>query len=314
MRFWTLPAVLAVAAAGAFAPAKPISAAEPIAFTIKFPPGQIDHQSVTMDMEQTISSDLLPTPKKQTMKMSAKTTMKTIKSDASGSTVEVTYDSVKISGSALPQAAADELDKTLAAFVGQKITLHFKPDGKADKVEGVDAILAKIPAGVGQTAIKQFLSDERIKDQFSAGIEQILPKKPVNIGDTWDTEVTHKVSAVEVKIKCQVKLVSVDEVEGHKIAKLEFTGKGSLEAAAAAGAPKFNVDQFDQTGKAEFDLTRGFITLQKLDQHMIGNVKLGAAANAPTMKIDQVVKVTSTVTSGKPDEATPESKKSAPAK
>lgn len=314
MRFWMLPALLAIVVAGAFASAGPTSAAEPIAFTIKFPPGQIDHQTVSMDMDQTISSPLLPAPKKQTMKMTAKTTLKQVKSDASGSTVEVTYDSVKLSGSMLGQAASDELDKTLSAFVGEKITLHFAPNGKADKVDGVDTIVNKLPAGVGQTAIKQFLSDDRIKDQFNSGIEQILPTKPVSVGDTWETDISHKVSAVEVKIKSEVKFVGLDEVDGHKLAKLEFTGKGKLEVAGAAGTPKFNVQQFDQNGTAEFDLTRGWISLQKVDQHMVGDVNLNIGPNPASMKIDQAVKVTSTLTPAKPEEAGAESKKAEGAK
>ncbi len=302
MRFWTPLAVLMFAAFTMLAPAAPTIAAEPVTFAIKFPAGEIDHQTNSIEMDQTISSALLPAPKKQSMKMSAKTTFKPIKSDSAGSDVEVTYDSVKLSGSMLPQAASDELDKTLAAFVGQKITLHFTPEGKVDKVEGVDAIVAKVPAGGGQAAVKQFLSDDRIKDQYNVAIAQILPTKPVNIGDSWETEISHKMSAVEVKIKSQVKLVGIDERDGHKIAKLEFTGKGKLEAAIAAGAPKLNFDQLDQSGTAEFDLTRGWLTSQTVDQRSKGDVKITGPGNTPiALKIEQWVKGTTTLTTAKAD-------------
>jgi hypothetical protein len=303
-------AVLMLAATAMLAPAAPVSAAEPITFAIKFPAGEVDHQTNSIEMDQTISSPILPAPKKQSMKMSAKTTFKPIKTDAAGSEVEVTYDSVKLSGSMLPQAASDELDKTLAAFVGQKITLHFSPEGKVDKVDGVDAIVAKLPAGGGQAAVKQFLSDDRIKEQYNVATAQILPTKPVNIGDTWETEISHKMSAVEVKIKSQVKLVGVDDRDGHKIAKLEFSGKGKLEAAVAAGAPKLNFDQLDQSGTAEFDLTRGWLTSQIVDQRTKGDMKITGPGNTPiALKIEQTVKGSTTLTTGKADATTSEPKK-----
>jgi hypothetical protein len=303
MKFWTLCAVLAIAAAGAFAPATSALAAEPIAFTLKFPPGQIDRQTNSMEMDQTVSSDVLPAPQKQSMKMSAKTTLKQIKSDATGSLVEVTYDGVKMSGSMFAQAASDALDKTLAAFVGEKITLHFTPKGKVDKVDGIDAIVAKLPAGAGQAAIKQFLNEDRIKEQYNVAAAQVMPTKPVSIGDTWETDVSHNLSAVEVKIKSQVKFVGIDEREGHKIAKLEFSGKGTLQGALAPGAPKMNFDQLGQTGTAEFDLTRGWLTSQIVDQHMKGDMKLNIGANPVSMKIDQTVKATTTLTAAKPETA-----------
>jgi hypothetical protein len=313
MRFWTPRAVLVVAAAGAFALATSTSAAELITFTIKFPPGQIDHQTTNMHTEQTFSGDAFPAPIKHTTKMSVKTTFKGIKSDAAGSQVELDYDSVKMSMSNLGHDASDELDKTLAAIVGSKVTLHFTPAGKADKVEGIDAMVAKFPQGPQRAAVEQFLNDERIKDTINLMTGLLLPSKPVNVGDTWDTDVSCKFATLNVMLKSRVTLVSIDERDGHKIAKLEFTGKGKLDAAPGAGAPKMNVEQFDQDGKAEFDLTRGWITSQVIDQHLKGDVSVNVNGPKPfTTKFEMTMKGTSTITAEKPEAAT--SAKQDPAK
>jgi hypothetical protein len=279
------------------------AAAEPVQFTIKFPPGEVDHQTSSMEMTQSASIEKLPVKRQQTMNMVAKTTLRQIKSDASGCTVELTYDGMQLTGSFF-QSVSDELDKTLAAFIGQKLTLHFDPAGLVDKVEGVDAITSKLPPGTARVAVKAFLSDERIKDEFKTGIEQLLPKKPVSVGDTWETEMSHKMGSVVVKIKSQVKFVALDQRDGHQIARLEFTGKGTVSSSATAVVPTVSFNDLEQNGTAEFDLTRGWLTSQAVEQTMKGEMHINRLGAAPvTLALDQAVKAKTTTTLGTASEA-----------
>jgi len=303
-------ALVMFAAIATLAPAATAVAAEPITFAIKFPAGEIDHQTATMDTEQTFSGIALPAPEKDATKMSLRSTFKGIMSDATGSQVELTYDGVKMSMSNLGQDLSTELDKTLAAIVGAKVLVHFTPDGKVDKVDGVEAMVAKFPPGQAQAGIKQFLNGERIKDGFNIVVGLLLPTTPVNVGDTWETNVSQKMSKVEVKIKSTVKLVGIDEREGHKIAKLEFSGSGKIEPPATGIDPTMKIDRFDQNGTAEFDLTRGWITSQNLEQHMKGDIRLNSPGNTPTwLKIDQTVKATTTLTAAKAEATSSDSTK-----
>lgn len=284
-KHWMLSIPALVVAAGLAAGS---ASAEPITFQVKFPAGEVDNQTNTVEMDQSISGEFLPAPKSQSMKMVAKTTLKPIKSDASGSVVELTYDSMKLSGSTV-QTAEDEMDKTLSAFLGKKITLHYTPAGKVDKVEGVDAILAKLPPGAGQV-IKALLNEDRIKDEFNSGVQQLLPDKPVSVGDSWKTEITHQIGKTAVKIKSDVTLKSIENRDGHKIAKLEFTGKGDFDTSGLPGAARLSFDNLDQTGTAEFDLTRGWLTSQVVDQTMKGNMQLHLGDKTVKMNLDQSIK------------------------
>jgi hypothetical protein len=291
---WKLVVFLSAAFGIGGSPAT-LFAAEPIAFMVKFPVGEADRQTNSVDIDQTVSSDAIPTPQNISIKLSAKTLLKPIKSDATGSLVEVTYEGVKMSESVA--RVSGELDKALATIVGQKITLHFTPAGRVDKVEGVDAIVAKLPAGEQQAAAKRFLDAEHIKEEYNTPFEQLLPLKPVNIGDAWDTEISLKASIAEIKVKSHVKFAGIDERDGHKIARLEFTGTGALQPSAALTAHQSAVDRLAQNGTAQFDLTRGWLISESVDQQMKVTTQLKApGGKSVSLKIDQTVKSRTTTT------------------
>ncbi len=263
-------------------------AAESVTFQVKFPVGEVDHQTNTMEMDQTFSGQALPSPKSLSMKMVAETTLKPTKSDATGSTVELTYDSMKISGS-MVQTAPAEMDKTFSAFLGKKIMLHYTSAGLVDKVEGVDAIVGKLPP-VTARLIHGLLSEDHIKDEFNSGMVQLLPGKAAHVGDTWQTEISHNAGGVAMKIKCDVKLKGIEERDGHKIAQLEFTGKANFDANSLPALSSVSFDSLQQKGTAEFDLTRGWLTSQVFDQTMKGNMQIRVGAKSINVDLDQSIK------------------------
>ena len=273
MKLIVLPAALIIAFAGPFAPAGHVRAAEPVTFAIKFPPGQIDRESTSVEMDQTISGDALPAPRTQSSKKLSSDTLTLIESNAMGSTVKMTYGKSTASGVGVD--VSGDNDKAAAA-VGESITLHFSPTGRIEKVEGLDAIEAKIRAQSGQGAgpPQLLLSADGIKELYNSPLDQFLPRTPVRIGDTWESEISRKYPAPAAKIKNKVKLVDVEERNGHRIAKLEFTGAVSMEddLAFGGGVGKIKFDRCEQDGTAEFDLTRGWWTVLAVEERNNGKM------------------------------------------
>src|SRR5260221_6765832 len=183
----SVPAVLMLIAASVWA--------APVNLAIKFPAGEVDKFAMTMDMDQTITSDALPAPQKQKVKMDLDVLLKVLESDDKGAKVEMTFDRMSISMSMFGQEMAFDSakDKPAASnplspigiIVGSKLTLHFAPGGKVDKVEGVDDVAKKLSAqpgaagpGAGQM-LKQMMSEDQIKQTFNSGFAETLPGKPV---------------------------------------------------------------------------------------------------------------------------------------
>jgi hypothetical protein len=289
------------------------ASAAPVNMALKFPAGQVDKFAMTMDMDQTISSDALPAPQKQKVKMGMDMLLKVLKSDDMGATVEMTFDRMSMSmsmlgkemsfDSAKDKPAADNPLSGMGAMVGVKLTLHFSPAGKVDKVEGIDEMVKKLSAqpnsAVAGQMLKQAMSEDQIKQTFNVGFAETLPGKPVDIGDTWESNLSQTVNGMAMKMKSENKLVAVEDQGGHKIAKIEFSGDGKLEGAPAGG-PKVKMDQLTQKGTKLFDLDRGTFTQTDTEQKMKGSMTVPTAKGDVALKMDQTLTAKITV---KPAEA-----------
>ena len=287
--------------------------AAPVDLVLKFPPGQVDKFVMTMDMDQTITADALPAPQKQKIKMGMDMLLKVAESDDKGAKVEMTFDRMNMSmsmlgkemsfDSAKDKPAADNPLSGMAGIVGVKLTLHFTPAGKVDKVEGIDEMVKKLTAKPGNAIagqmLKQAMNEDQIKQTFNSGFAEALPGKAIEIGDTWESNVSQNVGGMAMKMKSQNKLVAVEEQGGHKIAKIEFTGDGKLEGAPAGG-PKLKLDQLKQKGTKLFDLDRGAFSQADTEQSMKGSMSIPGPNGDISMKMDQTATIKVSV---KPAEA-----------
>jgi Family of unknown function (DUF6263) len=302
--FISVPAALMLLSASVWA--------APVSLAIKFPAGQVDKFAMTMDMDQTITSDALPGPQKTSAKMGMDMLLKVLESDDKGAKVELTFDRMNIKMSMFGQEIAFDSAKdkpaasnplsAIGTIVGSKLTMHFTPGGKVDKVEGVDDVVKKLSAqpgaGAGQM-LKQMMSEDQIKQMFNSGMAETLPGKPVDIGDIWESNVSANVNGMAMKMKSENKLVGVEEQGGHKIAKIEFSGDGKLEGAAAGG-PKVKMDTMTQKGTKLFDLDRGTFSQTDMEQTMKGSMTVPTPNGDVALKMDQSVNAKITM---KPAEA-----------
>jgi len=302
MKSCTLFAGLAFAIIAPLVPTPSVGAAEPIVIAVKFPPGQIDRQTTVMENEQIVSGTSKPAPEKQSWKSTTTTRLRGTSSDASGNSVELTYESIQIAIPNLGKTVSAEKERTLSAITGAKLMLHFTRAGKVDRVDGVDAILAKLPAD-SALELKPVLDGERIMALFNEEIETVLPTKPVKIGETWVTEVSRKTSGVNVRVTTHVTLAAVNEVGGHKIAKLKFTGKSEVEAGVGPSVPKVTFERYDQSGTSEFDITRGWFASHTVELHIKARAKINPETNPESIEVEQTYKYASKQTPVNPEAA-----------
>lgn len=281
--------------------------AEPVTMKLKFAAGQVDKLSMTMDLDMTISGDALPAPKKQTVKMGMDLTLKVVAADDKGATVELTYDrmSLQLSAegrelkfdSAADMASGENPLSGLGAIVGGKLTLHFDADGKATQVDGGDELAKKAAGatngGLAVQLLQEQLNADRIKHMFNSRFADALPSKPVDVGGTWDSNAVQTIDGLNVKLTTTNKLVAIDEKAGHKIAKIEYTGTGTVDSSAA-GEPKLKVTELTVKGTNSFDLDRGFFSDCDTQQKMKGSI----VRNKTTLTMDQTVNSKLTITAG----------------
>ena len=164
------------------------------------------------------------------------------------------------------------------------------------------AVLAKLPADTA-LELKPVLDVERIKSSFNEEIEAVIPSKPVKVGETWVTEVSRKTSGVNVRVTTHVTLTAVNDVGGHKIAKLEFTGKSAVEAKDGPGVVKVTFDRYDHSGTSEFDITRGWFASYRAESHIKAHAEIGTETNPESIEIEQTHKYASTQTPVNPESA-----------
>jgi hypothetical protein len=283
------------------------ASAEPVTMKLKFPAGQVDKLAMTMDLDMTISGDALPAPKKQTVKMGLDLTLKVTNSDDKGAVVELTYDRMSLQASvegrdlkfdsAADMASGENPLSGLAAIVGGKLTLHFDADGKLAKVDGSDELAKKAAGatngGLAVQLLQEQLNADRIKHMFNSRFADALPTKPVDVGGTWDSNSVQNVDGLNVKLTTTNKLLTIDEKAGHKIAKIEFTGSGTIDTAAG-GEPKLKVSELTAKGTNSFDLDRGFFSDSDTQQKLKGSI----IRNKSTLNMDQTVNSKLTITSG----------------
>ncbi len=287
------------------------SQAAPVELKLKFPTGQVDKLSMNMDLDQTISADVLPAPQQQKIKMGMDMTLKVLKSDSDGADVEMTFDRMSMGlnaagrdmkfDSATDKQSADNPLSGMGAVVGAKLTVHFGPDGKVDKVSGVDEMTKKLSAAAGggpaAQMVQQAMGEDQIKQQFNSAFAEALPKKPVDKGDTWESTITQNTAGMAMKMKTENKLVDFEEKNGHKIAKIEYSGTGKIEGNAANG-PKLKADELTQKGTKTFDLERGFFSNSDMEQKMKGTMSITGPMGDISLKMDQTVNAKITVTPG----------------
>lgn len=291
---WLLLLVLCAAAAACKKkPAEP--AAEPVAeqappppkeeppveLKAKWPVGKrfvLNNESV---QETVITNSAVPAPMRIESSQSQELALSVVKErEGGGREIEVEFlgfkfDSRQPGGAAMrfDSASDPKGDKTnffgaaLRKLIGAKVKYLTGPDGKVEKVEGVEELVKKAVSGTPTsiaTIMRPMLTEENLKKW---GITSIgLPDKPVKPGEMWPVNHTMTLPAFgTLVLDLTCKFRGPEDHSARKCAAIEFTGSVSNIIAKPASATPQNAPAavtFEDgvtSGQIWYDLASGMI-------------------------------------------------------
>jgi hypothetical protein len=270
-----------------------------ITLELKFPAGRVDKMVISQDLRQTLAGKDLPAPVNQFQKQTMDAVLKVgegrsveiaferIRSSDNFRGVEVGFDSEKDKDSREPAA------RLLTALVGARLRMRFGADNKVEQFSGMNDMLDQLGKQIpGQDAfirqLKQGLGDDAYKDIMNQALASFLPAKPVAVGDSWTTEQAQKLGGLgSIKLKLDLKLEAIEERDGRKLARIAFTGKGTLDGNFGVQDIQVKADEVEQKGVIYFDIDRGWLADQKIDQTIKGTVTVKQAGMERDFAVEQ---------------------------
>ena len=116
----------------------------------------------------------------------------------------------------------------------------------------------------------------------------MLPENPVKVGDKWDANIEIPIGGGQPGIlKAQLEFVSVEEVNGQKLAKIKFAGKVDADVNEGGIEMKITSEKYD--GVTEFNIDLG--TFTRSETEAIFNMGMGQQGS---MKMDAKINITLT--------------------
>jgi hypothetical protein len=261
-------------------------AAGPTELKLKWQTGKV--YDMDMDLNQSSDIDYPGHPIHQELKLTQGLTYSPLKDlDNGGHQVElkftrqnidltqngkdiVSYDStqktpIQPGSPAAPVAAA------MGAMLDAPLDYTFGPDGKVQKIDGIDSLTSKIAAAVPdqrQRASLQQLYDEDTMKQYGE-FSQALPDHPVNVGDTWSSSQDVTSPAGVATVDGTYTFKDWEQHDGHNCAHILVNGDIKTKSAnAAAIGAVVKIEKGTINGDTWFDPDLGMFVDSKTGQDM----------------------------------------------
>ena len=174
--------------------------------------------------------------------------------------------------SADPNKSGGMMGPTMKALVDAEFHTIYGKDGEFLEIQGLDKIKDAAQLGLGR---EQF---ELMAKQTSL----LLPGKNVEPGDTWSAELEFPLKPITDKpgtLKMDLKLESIDEENGSKIAKISMTG--SLEMNIEDGGKQVLTMKAKKIeGSMRFDVGLG----QAVESRTTMDLEMGLPAGLPNQE------------------------------
>jgi len=229
-------------------------------------PGQGQKMKMNMSMGFGMGFDVLDVDEKGVHTIKA--TYDRIRMDMTGGPVSIQYDSEK------PPALENPMTQVFGAMVGQSLTMKVTPEGKTLEVKGADElaerIAGKLPPLARGGAKQQAESMTQSFDRMMA----FLPKKPVDIGDTWSGNMD-MTSDPNMPMKVDATYTLYDRKKGKAIVKVDGKMKSS-EGLSGTVSGTMTIDEatgWIDGGETSLDM-KG--TMKGVDAKVKGKFKFGS--------------------------------------
>lgn len=201
-----------------------------------------------------------------------------------------------------PQQQHPLLGATLTPLLQARVTVIVGPDGRVRSVTGMDELWDRLaeqsPAMSAMLlGMKKSLGNNMIRETMEK-TAQMLPDKPVAIGESWQNELKVDMpylGARQANQDCTLKAVRTT-ADGH-IAVIDVLSKieSSQPTQTDVGGAAVTVEkvEFTQKGEIRFNIERGMQESAQLDQagHLIMTMPDPTTGKTARIAIDQEAKV-----------------------
>jgi hypothetical protein len=184
-------------------------------------------------------------------------------------------------------ASKPSIATTMAALVGESITVVVLPNGTVTKVEGMSRLLDKMTNTLGQNPmaaqvagqLRATMSDDAMRNVFEQGFPA-FPERAVTPGDTWTRELTASVPILGMLTTTStLTLKGIENSDGVALARMAVVIAMRQSQQASPSSPLPITAVFgDSKGEGEilFDLTRGRIQKTSLKTQMPATMSMPA--------------------------------------
>ncbi|MFZ0828345.1 MAG: DUF6263 family protein [Verrucomicrobiia bacterium] len=266
--------------------------AGPVEFKLKWPVGEHIVQDFSLKQTSDISVPNQPNPIKQDMTMGQEYGLTVLQADADGGhEVEMEFLSVRmmmtmggktlVNYDSAKKSSADSPNPVAAMFqkiIGAKIQYFMDPSNQVARVEGVDALVARLATGgpADVTAgFKSMFNEGYFKQMI--GSSQHLPSKPVQPGDTWPIRLEVEMGPLGLMVMDSTYTFQSWEPHGKRTcARLEFQGtvKSKPDPNSKLAGMTMSVSDGNTSGVSWFDPELGMVIDTTMNQDMTVNMTM----------------------------------------
>jgi hypothetical protein len=273
-----------------------VTTGEPVFLKIKWPVGNRYVYRMDLDQRSTNHVPMMPKPVQQNVSMAITYSLsvtKELPDNGHELQMEFLADAmeVRMGEQVIMSFASKETEKAqenpmvapLRKMIGSKLQIDMKPDGRVDKVVGLDEWRQSITGHGGRMGgmLSQQFNDEFIRQIVDYG--RAFPTNAVRPGDTWPLKMDVPTGpAGKISIEATVAFKGWQEHDQHKCAVLQSMGTFNGTAGQGNGPlANMSIENGTVSSSAWFDPELGALVESSADQSMNlkGEIQVGPAGN-----------------------------------
>lgn len=242
--------------------------------TVPGAPAPMDQE---MSMQQVVAVAVRPGAEAEARQLEME--FVSIKQDMNMNGQKISFDS-----SAPEKDSSNPMAAAMSGLVGAKITATAALDGQITDVKGLSELSEKMgPAGKAAP----MLNDEMFK-QMMSGMSNLLPPKPVSVGDKWPSEISMPMPGVgTMQMNIESTFQGTEERDGRDCAVIVSTGTMTMKADEKPNAMnmKLLATEGKITGKTWFDPAIGMMVANEMTQDADISIEVTPPGAGEAMKM-----------------------------
>jgi DNA-directed RNA polymerase specialized sigma24 family protein len=165
--------------------------------------------------------------------------------------------------------AGNPMAPLLRKIVGARIQYQVDADGKLEQVEGYQEFAKRIQTGTPE--VQQFseqMFGENTLRQYPSSIEEIMPARPVKIGDTWSRKWEKTAAAGILYVDMRFTFENWEQHGSRKCMRIKCGGNFSSKVPLRSPGATVKVERGKVSGEIWFDPDLGMVVDGVSEQNM----------------------------------------------